>query len=74
MSGEQTRRVTRQTETDPDAGGTIINGIAPVIGAPCDNGSGEDGKWESVELVSATSLPQPAVRGRGDRIARPRYS
>jgi len=38
-------------------GGTVINGIAPVIGAPCNNDSGEEGKWESVELVSATAFP-----------------
>jgi len=55
LSGKQIQRVTRRTETDPDAGGTIIDGLAPVIGAPCKNETGEDGKWESVELVSATS-------------------
>lgn len=61
VSGKQTRRVTRQTETDPDAGDTVVNGMAPVIGAPCENDSGsgasEEGKWETVELVSATSYP-----------------
>lgn len=57
LSGKQTQRVTRQTETDPEAGDTMINGIAPVIGAPCKNDTGEDGKWETVELVSATAYP-----------------
>jgi len=57
LSGEQTQRITRQTETNPDAGDTLINGIAPVIGAPCENDTGEEGKWESVELVSATAFP-----------------
>jgi hypothetical protein len=61
LSGRQTQRVTRQTEIDPDAGDTVINGMAPVTGAPCKNDSGsglsEEGKWETVELVSATAYP-----------------
>lgn len=61
LSGKQTQRVTRQTETDPDAGDTVINGMAPMVGAACKNdsasGSGEEGRWETVELVSTTAYP-----------------
>jgi hypothetical protein len=57
VSGKQKQKVTRQTDTDPEAGDTMINGMAPVIGAPCENDKGEQGKWETVELASATSYP-----------------
>ncbi|HEX6683224.1 MAG TPA: hypothetical protein VF062_10530 [Candidatus Limnocylindrales bacterium] len=60
LSGKQTLHVTKQTETGAVNGGTTINGIAPVAGQTCRQHSGEEGKWESVELISAIAYPLQA--------------